>query len=630
MDRRTFLKNATATGGALAAAGLLGNQSKAQAAPPPNILFILVDELRFWRVFPKGINNVGEFLQAFMPNTYQSLWVPGVKFARHYTAGTACSPARGTLITGLYTQQSWMLGTIFDSPTSKVSEQPVLNRAYPTYGKLLQQAGYQTPYIGKWHLSVPQGETGEPLSAYGFQGMTVPDPIGANLEGTIGNLAEQSGYFSDSQIASQAVNYLQQRTPGEAPWCLTVGFINPHDKEFFPAGTEFQTFTNLFNSPSYNPNGLAQFVDFTAGPPTYDYSADPLQSPPSLGYPAVPPNWESAAQIAANKPSTQTQLRLSQAASFGGVSDDPSATDFSIVEYPMNPLFPPLTTPLGVPNAPYSYWQRSLDSYTQIMTILDGNIGSVLDALPPQVASNTVIVLTSDHGDFASAHGFVSGKVGTVYEETFNVPLIVFDPTGRFTGDIEEIRTGLSSSVDILPLLVSLGYNGSQSWMTGDLAAIYRKRLNLLSMLQSASAPGRPYVVFTDDDPFPQVYNFNHSPQKIIGLRTPVAKLGVYADWVPGTTRIAPSTIQLEYYDYTTPGGLLEIDNRKDDPAAIILLAALLTDVLPNELRAPLPRRFVPPQTLAKTEALAYLALMNTITTREDTVAILPITAGDL
>ncbi|HEY1491387.1 MAG TPA: sulfatase-like hydrolase/transferase, partial [Steroidobacteraceae bacterium] len=159
MDRRTFLKNATATGGALAAAGLLGNQSKAQAGPPPNILFILVDELRFWRVFPKGINNVGEFLQAFMPNTYQSLWAPGVKFAGQYTAGTACSPARGTLVTGLYTQQSWLLGTLFDVPTSTVSEQPVLNRAYPTYGKLLQQAGYQTPYIGKWHLSVPQGET---------------------------------------------------------------------------------------------------------------------------------------------------------------------------------------------------------------------------------------------------------------------------------------------------------------------------------------------------------------------------------------------------------------------------------------------------------------------------------------
>ena len=53
MDRRTFLKNATATGAALAATGFLGNQSKAQAGPPPNILFIIVDELR-GACFPTG------------------------------------------------------------------------------------------------------------------------------------------------------------------------------------------------------------------------------------------------------------------------------------------------------------------------------------------------------------------------------------------------------------------------------------------------------------------------------------------------------------------------------------------------------------------------------------------------
>ena len=624
MNRRAFLKQAATTGGALVAAGLLGNPSKvlSQDGPLPNILFILVDELRFPRVFPQGINDAGEFLRRFMPNTF-SLWLRGVKFAGHYTAGTACTPARGTIVTGLYTQQSWELATILDSPTTEASLQPVLRPAYPTYGRLLQQAGYQTPYIGKWHLSIPRRGPGEELTAYGFEGLTDPDPTGSNLQGTIGDARD--GYLSDADIASQAVNFLKQRTPNETPWCLTVGFVNPHDKEFFPAGTEFLTVTNLFNSHKSNPVGLAQFIDFKAGPPKYPWGRNPLKSPPSFGYPTIPPNWESANQIAQNKPSTQTFARFFQEAVWGGVSDASSATDFSIVEYLTNPAFIPFVPPFGVAKAPYSYWQRSLDCYTQIMTILDDNIGSVLDALPRQVADNTVIVFTSDHGEYAGAHGFVSGKAGSCYEEVFNVPLIVFDPTGRFTGDIPTIRTGLTSSVDVLRMLVSLGYNGSQSWLTGDLAAIYGQRLNLLPMLQSAGAPGRPYLVFTSDEPTPTVYNFNNSPGHIIGLRTPDAKLGVYAQWLRGTTDIDLGTIQLEYYDYQTSGGRLEIDNRKNAPAANVLLNALLTNVLPNELRAPLPPAFIPAQTDAKTRYLTYVGLIDQLNASD-----LPLSIGDL
>src|SRR3954449_6148080 len=114
MDRRDFLKNA-GIGASLAATGILPGESnagdKGRRGPhdgrPPNILVILVDELRYPRVFPKGISSAGEFLQTYMPRTY-SLWAGGVKFAGHYTAAVACSPARGTLVTGLYSQQTWL------------------------------------------------------------------------------------------------------------------------------------------------------------------------------------------------------------------------------------------------------------------------------------------------------------------------------------------------------------------------------------------------------------------------------------------------------------------------------------------------------------------------------------------
>ena len=144
-------------------------------------------------------------------------------------------------------------------------------------------------------------------------------------------------------------------------------------------------------------------------------------------------------------------------------------------------------------------------------------------------------------------------------------------------------------------------------------------------MLQSAGAPGRPYVVFTTDEPTPTVYNFNNSPGHIIGLRTPEAKLGVYADWVTATTDIRPDSIQLEYYDYQTPGGRLEIDNRKNDPNAAYLLDTLLTDVLPNELRAPLPSSLIPEQEKAKARYLSYQDAIDQIDKSQ-----LPFAIGDL
>jgi arylsulfatase A-like enzyme len=42
-----------------------------------------------------------------------------------------------------------------------------------------------------------------------------------------------------------------------------------------------------------------------------------------------------------------------------------------------------------------------------------------------------VFVFVSDHGEYAGAHGLLSGKMGPAYEECIGVPLIVTDPSGH-------------------------------------------------------------------------------------------------------------------------------------------------------------------------------------------------------
>ena len=296
MDRRTFVKGAAAAsaGGFAFGPGLFdGGRAKAQRVQAdgsvqgarPNILVIKVDQLRFPSAFPPGVSSPGEFLKAFMPNLYQ-LWQNGVKFAGHYAAACACTPARGTIISGLYSQQSWLVQTITAEPGQQASLQPWLNPAYPTYGKLLRRVGYQTPYIGKWHVSIPRQDTPR-LEEYGFDGLTWPDPTGSNLQGTVGDYnyyyTERNGntiyapFRNDADIAGQGAQWLRQNGAGAAaPWCLTVSFVNPHDKEFFWAGTEFQTYNQLFEAQStYQPFNYYSYNAVQDSPPLVSWGCRP-------------------------------------------------------------------------------------------------------------------------------------------------------------------------------------------------------------------------------------------------------------------------------------------------------------------------------------------------------------------
>jgi arylsulfatase A-like enzyme len=613
MKRRDFLKSTAALTGASLMGGLGLNQLWAQntnvGGSRPNILFILVDELRYPSVFPKGIKDAASFFKAFMPNLYR-LWKRGVKFGNYHTAANACTPARGVIISGLYSQQSWLLTTILapPNPSPILLRQPVLNPAYPTYGKLLRNLGYQTPYRGKWHVSIPQQDAGG-LEAYGFDYDTYPDPTGSNLQGTYGD--ESRGFHNDAYTASQAVEVLSNVKPGDEPFCLTVGFVNPHDREFFPMGTEFKRFTRLFASKSVNPDGLTQGAMYPGNGPVVPYREDALKSPPEFGYPDLPPNWENAADWAAQKkPSTQTFIKTFSELVWGGITEDPQQDGFIISEYPATDLNE------GVAYSPFRYWRRGLDSYTQIMQVVDCQIGRVLDALydlPRRIVENTVIVFASDHGEYSGAHGLPQGKLGTIYEEAWHIPLIVVDPSERFTGDIDDIRLGLTSSIDLLPLLVGMGNLGSTDWMSGDLSAIYGQRHDMLSMLKSNDAPGRSYVLLATDEIAPNIYNWNSAPTHILGLRTDEYKFGISAPWFPTTSDIIVKSGELEFYDYSTTGGQMELVNTPGDPRAAQTLDSLVNNIIPNELQQPLPPSLRLQQLESKAAHLVYRAIVENL-----------------
>jgi uncharacterized sulfatase len=600
---------------ALSASGLLEPSGKPTAPSvgpvaglKPNILFVMVDEMRFPSAFPEGVHDAAGFLKEFMPNVYR-LWKRGVKFTNYNTAASACTPARGTIATGLYSQQTWVCCTLTNDPTAPPSpkDAPSLNPAFPTYGKLLREAGYDTPHIGKWHLSVlDKNQPGLGLEPYGFTGMVYPDPVGFNEQGTVGN---EPDYRNDAYVANVASEWLKNNARSKKPWCLTVSFVNPHDKEFFWAGTEFLRYNALMRESNYNPFTYYSTASGNGAPPI-PATKNVLGNPPTYGYPAIPPNWESAEQLAATKPSTQSVLRTLQASVWGGVSDDPKSTGFTVEPFPKSAREKHLNLNYGTGTAPFSYWSRSMDSYTQVQSIVDEKIGQVIDALPADVAENTVIVFIGDHGDYASAHGFVSGKIGTLYKEAYNVPLIVVDPSGRFTAETETLRDGLVSSVDLLRMLVDIGHNGRNDWMTGDLEQMYSERLDVLPLLKSAAAPGRDYLLLASDEVVPGYINYNNVPLHLVAVQTQAGKLGTYSHWIPLTDTIRKLSTEVELYDYSTPGGRLELDNIAGRIFTTLGVQTLFDYLVPNVLRAPLPGSLAEVSKHALTHYTLYEALV--------------------
>ncbi|MEE6165454.1 MULTISPECIES: sulfatase-like hydrolase/transferase [unclassified Mycolicibacterium] len=379
-------------------------------------------------------------------------------------------------------------------------------------------------------------------------------PDGLDVHGFSGgtypspNGAPNQGLQQDPSIVDQFAGWFDDHAT-DGPWCTTVSLVNPHDICWWPK------------------NPLPEDV------PHY--------------FSAKPANFETADDLRRRgKPQLQ-------------------------IDY-MNFMSPLMTGALDYtgPDAA-AQWARCLDMYLWLHQQVDIQIGRVLDTLAarPDIDSNTVVVFTSDHGEYAGSHG-LRGKGAAVYDESIRVPLYIRDPSGHLTPSAGQVRTQLTSSADLAPLLLTIAH-GRAGWRSDSRYSYLASRADIAGIAADATAPGRPWVAHATDDmsveemaallrsPLAQkVFGASgpptniptSAPSHIVAVRTADAKLGMYTYWKPGSMDIDTSRpIHRELYDYATPSGVQELDNQADhSPKQAALQGLLDHEVLP-ELRAPLP-----------------------------------------
>ncbi len=286
----------------------------------------------------------------------------------------------------------------------------------------------------------------------------------------------------------------------------------------------------------------------------------------------------------------------------------------------------------GEPGFP-ELWHQLLDLYVQVTHYVDEQIRLVLHWLNnSSLADKTIVVFTSDHGEYGGAHG-LRNKGFAVYEESIRVPLYVYDPTGTVIPPDQRgtTRNELTSHVDLLPLLMSLASGGNE-WRGKPQYAHLAGRADLYSMLSDPTAKGRDYIISTSDENQPELANaLNTLPEEIqeiiesagigqfkhvIGYRTKTAKLGVYSRFAEGTIDIVQDGQQLELYNYLQDGVDEVINHAPGGSAPDPVLFGDLYDALfnpssgavANELRQPLPNSLKEVQRRAIDNYLAYMA----------------------
>ena len=354
-------------------------KSAAAEKQPPNILFIFSDDLAF-----QAISAYGEKRQLLQTPNIDRIAREGIRFDRCLVTNSICGPSRATILTGKY---SHMNGFYNNSNSTFDSTQQ-------TYAKILQQSGYATAVIGKWHLiSDPVGF--DHWQILPGQGVYYNPPMIRN-----GEKLKETGYTTDI-ITDRSIEWLQNRDKTK-PFMLMAQHKAPH-REWSPALRHLG-----WDKDRIYPEPETLFDDFAG--------RSKAVSDHDMGI-----------------ETTFTDLD-SKLKTPGGMTPE-QLKEWNAYYEPRNEAYRK-AVPTGKDLVRWRY-NRYMHDYLGCVKAVDESVGKLLDYLDKEgLAENTIVVCTSDQGFYLGEHGWFDKR--WIFEESIRSPMLVRWPGKTKPGGVSK------------------------------------------------------------------------------------------------------------------------------------------------------------------------------------------------
>lgn len=213
--------------GVQALSRMAGPTPLAPASRPPNIIFMMADDLGYGHLGCYGQKKIRT------PNL-DRMAMEGMRFTQHYSGSTVCAPARSSLMTGLHAGHTPVRGNS--------GGMPLLDEDV-TVAEVLKKAGYATGIFGKWGLGdadtsgVPTRQGFDEFYGYLHQlhaHFYYPHFLWRNekKEFLPGNREDFRKQYSHDLIVEEAKKFIQKNR--ERPFFLYLPFTIPHAEVLVP------------------------------------------------------------------------------------------------------------------------------------------------------------------------------------------------------------------------------------------------------------------------------------------------------------------------------------------------------------------------------------------------------------